>query len=37
MFGYGTCVTLAGFAFGTLHGWIVGATGCLIGGALSFL
>lgn len=37
LFGYGTCQTLAGFAFGAWHGWLLGVAGCLLGGVTSFL
>ncbi|KAL8291758.1 hypothetical protein RQP46_002016 [Phenoliferia psychrophenolica] len=31
MFGYGTCITLCGFAFGVLRGWLLGTLGCILG------
>ncbi|KAK4057579.1 Tlg2-vesicle protein [Microbotryomycetes sp. JL221] len=37
LLGYGTAQTLAGFAFGTIKGWLLGATGCVIGGCVAFL
>lgn len=37
LFGYGTCITLCGFAFGFWHGWLLAVAGCLLGGATSFL
>ncbi|SGY18278.1 BQ5605_C015g08027 [Microbotryum silenes-dioicae] len=37
LFGYGTTITLCGFAFGTFQGWIIAALGCVIGGCLSFV
>ncbi|SCV68289.1 BQ2448_410 [Microbotryum intermedium] len=37
LFGYGTTITLCGFAFGTFQGWILAALGCVLGGCLSFI
>lgn len=35
--GYGTCITLCGFAFGVWHGWLIAMSGCLIGAVVAFL
>lgn len=37
LLGYGTCITLCGFAFGIWKGWLIAAAGCLCGGLLSFM
>lgn len=37
MVGYGTCISLCGFAFGAQKGWLIAATGCVTGALLSFM
>ncbi|KAH8919663.1 hypothetical protein BT69DRAFT_1193785, partial [Atractiella rhizophila] len=35
--GYGTCITICGFAFGVWRGWLIAVVGCLLGSTLSFI
>lgn len=37
LIGYGTCITLCGFAFGLRLGWIIAAGGCVAGGLSAFV
>ncbi|KAI5477199.1 SNARE associated Golgi protein [Pseudohyphozyma bogoriensis] len=37
LFGYGTTISMCGFAFGVRNGWLLACAGCLTGSALAFI